>query len=153
MKIKIYSNESLESQPCETTVILTPNCSFQHVFKHTEQRGNNILESPSSEVVYSRSDYDGHRWWTSWFQPHKERLTSQLIEEIDLFMNSLFKVTEFQTLDRMSRMCHTSAEKTGSDTEFNLYSGTEHLYIWLRLITRFRDYNLYVHFYQKEYEV
>lgn len=34
-------------------------------------------------------------------------------------------------------------------TEFNLYSETAHFYIWLRLITRRRDYNAYVHYYLK----
>ena len=34
-------------------------------------------------------------------------------------------------------------------TEFNLYSETAHFYIWLRLVTRHRDYNAYVHYYLK----
>ena len=29
------------------------------------------------------------------------------------------------------------------------YSETDHLYIWIRLITRSRDYNVYVHYYDK----
>ena len=30
-----------------------------------------------------------------------------------------------------------------------LYSETEYLYIWLRIITRPGDYNLYVHYFDK----
>lgn len=31
----------------------------------------------------------------------------------------------------------------------NLYSTIDHLYIWLRMTTIEKDYNLYVHFYEK----
>lgn len=48
----------------------------------------------------------------------------------------------------MKRFCRY-AQPTNGTTEFNLYSETEHLYIWIRLITRFRDYNVYVHYYDK----
>lgn len=41
------------------------------------------------------------------------------------------------------------AQPTSEPTEFNLYSETAHFYIWLRLITRHRDYNAYVHYYLK----
>ena len=34
-------------------------------------------------------------------------------------------------------------------TEFNLYAETAHFQIWLRLITRERDYNLYTYFFAK----
>ena len=53
---------------------------------------------------------------------------------------------EFKTLDTMYKLCRC-AQPTSSSSEFNLYSETEHFFIWLRLITRFRDYNLYVHYY------
>lgn len=150
MDIRIYSHRLSENTPSNKTVILVPDNFFRQVFENTGKRGDLILEYPVSEVVYSRSDYNGYRWYTNWFHPHKERLTQPLIEEIDQFMNALFEMTEFQTLDSMKKMCYSSAEKTGSDTEFNLYTETEHFYVWLRLITRFRDYNLYVHFYQKD---
>ena len=50
----------------------------------------------------------------------------------------------------MRRACKLYAEPTEEQTEYNLYSEAEHLYIWLRLITRERDYNLYVYFYDKD---
>ena len=49
----------------------------------------------------------------------------------------------------MKRLCSVCAEPTRDETEFNLYAETPHTQIWLRLITRFRDYNLYVHYYLK----
>ena len=51
----------------------------------------------------------------------------------------------------MRRFCRY-AQPTNEATEFNLYSETDHLYIWIRLITRFRDYNVYVHYYDKNYQ-
>ncbi len=150
MNIRFYSMEPIDDSSGEKTVILVPDNFFQRVFENTEKQENRVLERPVSEVVYSRSDYDDYRWWTTWFHSHQERLTQPLIEDIDQFMKALFEMKEFQTLDSMSRMCYSYAEKTSSDTEFNLYSETEHFYIWLRLITRFRDYNLYIHFYLKD---
>ena len=48
----------------------------------------------------------------------------------------------------MKRFCQY-AEATSEPTEFNLYSETEYLYIWIRMITRFRDYNAYIYYYDK----
>ena len=65
-------------------------------------------------------------------------------------MDALFALPEFKTLRSMKRACKLYGEPTKENTEYNLYSETEHLYIWLRLITRERDYNLYVYFYDKD---
>ena len=59
------------------------------------------------------------------------------------------KLPEFHTLWDMRRMCGLFAARTSEKTEFNLYSETDNFYIWLRLITRERDYNLYVYYYLK----
>jgi len=52
-------------------------------------------------------------------------------------------------LDTLTRFCRGYAQPTSEPTEFNLYSETAHFYIWLRLVTRHRDYNAYVHYYLK----
>lgn len=54
-----------------------------------------------------------------------------------------------KNLDTLTRFCRGYAQPTSEPTEFNLYSETAHFYIWLRLITRRRDYNVYVHYYLK----
>ena len=130
-------------------ILLTPVCSFPKVFEQTKKEGNSALPYPISEVVYSRSDYDGYRWWSKWFDCQKERPSKILCREIDQFHNALFRMPEFKTLDTMYKLCRC-AQPTSSSSEFNLYSETEHFFIWLRLITRFRDYNLYVHYYAKQ---
>lgn len=70
-------------------------------------------------------------------------------QEINQFSDALMGLPEFESLGTMRRMCRSCAQPTGSPTDFNLYSETEHFYIWLRMVTLERDYNLYVHFYLK----
>ena len=67
--------------------------------------------------------------------------------EIDQFTHALFSLPEMASLETMRRMCRVYAEPTSDPTEFNLYCNTKHFHVWLRLIIRERDYNLYVHFY------
>lgn len=72
----------------------------------------------------------------------------ELVKEINEFQNALFKLPAFKTLETMKCFCQY-AEATSEPTEFNLYSETEYLYIWIRMITRFRDYNAYIYYYDK----
>lgn len=66
--------------------------------------------------------------------------------ENDQFMHALFSLPEMASLETMRRMCRVYAEPTSDPTEFNLYCDTDHFHVWLRLITRERDYSLYVHY-------
>lgn len=137
-------------QPADNDAwVLTPTCSFPQVFQDTAKSPGS-LERPISELVYSRSDYDGCKWWLTWHDCHREYKTPELAQEVDLFIAALFQMPEFQSLGTMEQMCRSYAEKTTERTEYNLYSETDSFYIWLRPITRFRDYNLYVHFYLKQ---
>lgn len=129
--------------------VLTPSCSFEDVYENTASTYWFPWEHPETEVCYSRSDYDGHQWWTTWNRCQKEQTAPHLTKEIDEFQSSLMRMDEFKTLNTMRRLCKF-AETTAHPGEYNLYSETEHFYVWLRLITREKDYNLYVHYYQKE---
>lgn len=132
----------------EKSILLTPICSFRSIFQDVKKIPGYSFGHPVSEVVYSRSDYDGHQWWTTWHNCCDEKPAPELVDEIDRFQKALFHMKEFQTLASMNRLCR-QAEKLSDATEYNLYSETTHFYIWLRMITRPKDYNLYVHFYQK----
>ena len=127
---------------------LVQNCTFSEVFKHTYKPPMQLIERPVSELAYSRSDYDGYRWWTTWHNESGKKTPPELVKEIDEFQNALFKLPAFKTLETMKRFCQY-AEVTSDPTEFNLYSETAHLYIRIRLITRFRDYNAYIYYYDK----
>lgn len=129
---------------------LTTVCNFRHVFEEPKKIfPSSGVEHPISELAYSRSDFNGHRWWTTWFHSSEERAASALSKEIDQFTEALFQLPEFRNLGAMRDFCISSAQPTSDKTEFNLYADTEHFHIWLRLITRVRDYNLYVHYYLK----
>ena len=121
--------------------LLTTSCAFEDLF----QQGSR----PASEIAYSRSDYDGWKWWTTWHQCQKDTPVLEVAREIDAFQDALFQLPEFRNLDTLTRFCRGYAQPTSEPTEFNLYSETAHFYIGLRLITRRRDYNVYVHYYLK----
>ena len=123
-------------------------CTFEEVFQHTYTPPMQAIKRPVSEVAYSRSDYDGCRWWTTWHNERGQKPAPKLVKEIDEFQRALFKLPAFKTLDTMRQFCRY-AQATSEPTDFNLYSEAKHLYIWIRLITRFRDYNVYVHYYDK----
>ena len=138
-----------ENEPTNTSRLLR-DCNFQRVFSGSKKTLplNSVLY-PASLIAYSRSDYDGYQWWTTWFHGQEEKALPEVAYEMDSFMDALFALPEFKTLRSMKRTCKLYAEPTAEQTEYNLYSETEHLYIWLRLITRERDYNLYVYFYDR----
>lgn len=54
---------------------LNTTCGFDQVFQHTYTPPMQATKRPVSEVAYSRSDYDGCRWWTTW---HDEREKNRL---------------------------------------------------------------------------
>ena len=129
---------------------LTPACVFTEIFSGARKTlPLSGARYPASLVAYSRSDYDGWRWWTTWFPDEEMRPAPELGQEIDAFQSQLLALPEFKTLRAMKRMCRLYAQPTNEPTEFNLYAETEHFHIWLRLITRERDYNLYTYFFAK----
>ena len=131
-------------------VKLTPACAFMEIFSGARKTlPLSGARYPASLVAYSRSDYDGWRWWTTWFPDEEIRPAPELGQEIDAFQSQLLALPEFKTLWAMERMCRLYAQPTNEPTEFNLYAETAHFHIWLRLITRERDYNLYTYFFAK----
>ena len=131
-------------------VKLTPACAFTEIFSGAQKTlPLSGARYPASLVAYSRSDYDGWRWWTTWFPDEEMRPAPELGLEIDAFQSQLLALPEFKTLWAMERMCRLYAQPTKEPTEFNLYAETAHFHVWLRLITRERDYNLYTYFFAK----
>lgn len=132
------------------SIILSDVCCFPHIFSGPKKSVplSTVLH-PESELAYSRSDYDGRQWWRNWFPCTKKKSPPVLAKEIDTFTNQLMALPEFRTIWDMQQACRTYAEPTADPAEYNLYAETDHFYIWLRLITRETDYNLYCHFYVK----
>ena len=84
---------------------LKASCAFEEAFQHTDTPPMQLTGRPVSEVVYSRSDYDGYRWWTTWHDGPGKKPAPELVKEIDEFQNALFKLPDFKTLDTMRRFC------------------------------------------------
>ena len=62
---------------------LKTSCTFEEVFQHTDTPPMQLTGRPVSEVVYSRSDYDGYRWWTTWHDGPGKKPAPELVKEID----------------------------------------------------------------------
>jgi len=142
--------EHLVSGEIPGTITLSPVNTFRHIFEGPQKQVPGYGGArPVSEVVYSRSDYDGRKWWTTWHKMQEAPAPTVKAQEIDYITDSLFELPEFLNLRALRRTCALYAEPTGEPTEFNLYGESPSFYLWLRLITREKDYNLYVHFYDK----
>ena len=127
-------------------ILLSAECIFPEIFMKEKGSG---LRRPSQEVAYCRADYDGFHWWRKWFYVQEKPLPSALGEELDEFVNGLFELPEFCSLESVKHSICSQAQPV-SETEFNLYSETEHFWIWVRMQTQPRDYNLWIYFYKKE---
>ena len=135
--------ESTEDKGLDLKSRLLSACPFPQVFDDLD-----VNKRPKSEIGYFRADHDGYRWWnTVWPAYHKEHETPELIAEFDMVYEAFTE--SFPTFTDMKDYCFENAEPTGNPTEFNAYLELEHGWYWLRLITRPRDYNLYLHCYSK----
>lgn len=131
--------------------LLDTVCEFRDVFDEPKRpTWFNSMGEPVSELAYSRSYYHGWRWYTTWFECREKPKDKSLQKEIDDFQSALIALPEFENLYSMGDFCRNCAEHTSESTEFNLYSATARFNVWLRMITRERDYNLYCHFYYKK---
>lgn len=130
--------------------VLVDTCSFTSVFE--QPRRPTPLSSrgyPESQLCFFRSDHNGWQWHTQWFDCRVKPRDKTLLDEVDAFQLGLMALPEFKDLYTMADMCYKCAERTSERTEFNLFSETEHFYVWIRMITREKDYNLYTNFYYK----
>lgn len=145
----------IKTDKASSEVVLVPTCGFQDVF---EQPRRAVCGHPSgfpmSELCYVRADHNGYRWYNTWEHCQDMPKDIALFREIDGFYDALIALPEFKNLHTLRKMCRSCAEQVAEEdpNTFNLYAETEHFYIWLRLITRERDYNLYCHYYFKDWE-
>ena len=63
-------NQRLKAPADDDAWLLKPLCSFDQIYLDAteDQMGR---KSPRTELAYSRSDYDGRKWWTTWFTVHE----------------------------------------------------------------------------------
>ena len=127
--------------------LMTGTCPFPQVFDNKDKTKDN---RPESELAYFRCDYDGYRWWNTVWPVNKALETDDLIDEMDAVYDAF--IAAFPTLASLRRYCKEHLITMGStNTEYNAFLdlGGPGLY-WLRLITREKDYNMYLHCYSKQ---
>ena len=145
-------NAEASAAPAEGEVTLMPTCGFSEVF---EQPRREVWGHPNGfpmrELCYARADHDGYRWHTTWTRCRDLPKDAALIGEVDGFYGALLALPEFQTLSTLRKMCRSCAETVTEEdpNTYNLFAETPRFHVWLRLITRERDYNLYCHYYYK----
>ena len=103
---------------------LKTSCTFEEVFQHTDTPPMQLTGRPVSEVVYSRSDYDGYRWWTTWHNVPGKKPAPELVKEIDEFQNALFKLPAFKTLDTMRRFCRYAQATSEAGITMSMFTIT-----------------------------
>lgn len=131
---------------------LQVECPFPSVFEEPEKIPGQTVGGCRRKIVHIRADYDGYKWWNTIWPCHDELATMEIRKEIDAVYEALTAEGAFKDLAALTRFCekHPAAKvNEASADEFNFYFEGELCCYWLRCITRFRDYNLYLHAFLK----
>lgn len=130
---------------------LETKCPFPQVFEEWEHMADNCCEVPRRKIGHIRADYQG-RWWNTVWPCHPALATKEIAAEIDRVYEALTAKDALKDLDTLVRFCEAHPE-TCVDPEFrqeyNFFLVGETCDFWIRLITRNRDYNLYLNAYTK----
>lgn len=125
---------------------LVTDCPFPTVFQDAEWLENGISEVPRLKIGHIRADYKG-RWWNTAWPCHKELATDEVKREIDEVYAALTAKDALADLDTLTQFCQSHPEACADPQfgqEYNFYLEGAACNFWIRLITRFRDYNLYL---------
>ena len=132
---------------------LKTECSFSEVFQDTEKADGSFLDVPRRKIGHIRADHDGHRWWNTVWPCHQELTTQKIAAEMDQVYNALTASDALADLDTLIRFCQSHPEACADQTfhqEYNFYLEGTLCNFWLRLITRARDYNMYLNAFTKD---
>lgn len=143
----------MKSNPMTASILtkLESRCSFPETFSGSERNKNGIGFYPHSKIGHIRADYDGWRWWNTIWLCHDELATPEMKREIDAVYEALTAKDAFCDLAALTRFCESHPEACVGEqrTEYNFYLEGKLCDYWLRLITRRRDYNIYLNAYMK----
>lgn len=130
---------------------LTVECPFPEVFQDTEQIEGSIGRIPRLKIGHIRADYSSH-WWNTVWPCHNELATDEIKHEIDKVYIDLTAKDALADLDALTQFCQSHPEACVDlqfRQEYNFYLEGNTCNFWLRLITRPRDYNLYLNAFAK----
>lgn len=124
-------------------------CDFSEVFL-TMAPGEDTLdcrEYPVTKIGHVRADYDGRRWYGQYF-PCRDDLKTDAFKKESQEIYKEF-VTKFKNLDLLRKFCLEHPESRIGQDEYNFFINGKAANYHLRIITRWRDYNLYLHSFSK----
>lgn len=131
---------------------LTTICHFPEAFEDIDDDDGPGQDSPRRKIGHIRADHDGHRWWNTVWASHWDLATAEIKAEMDCVYTALTADDALCSLDAIRRFCwaHPEAQANKSaDDEFNFYLEGETCDFWVRLITREKDYNMYLNAFAK----
>lgn len=131
---------------------LQTECPFPQVFEEWEHMADNCCEVPRRKIGHIRADYQG-RWWNTVWPCHPALATKEIAAEIDRVYEALTAKDALKDLHTLTRFCEAHPEACADPEfrqEYNFYLVGEACDFWIRLITRNRDYNLYLNAFAKE---
>lgn len=149
------SNEP-RSNHCMTTSILNAlevKCPFIDVFGDVDQSSEGAARYPSRKIMHFRADHDGYRWHNTIWPHHGELATLEMKREIDATYDAITARDALADLPALTKFCHTHMDAcvdAESKTEFSFYLRGKLCDYWLRLITRPKDYNMYLSAYARD---
>lgn len=130
---------------------LTTECPFSEVFQDTEKMEDSFSAVPRLKIGHIRADYN-RQWWNTAWPCHIELATDEAKREIDEVYAALTARDALADLDTLTRFCESHPEACVDSQfrqEYSFYLEGTACHFWIRLITRFRDYNLYLHAFAK----
>ncbi len=126
---------------------LKTECSFPEVFQDTEKPEGSFISVPRRKIGHIRADHVGHRWWNTVWPCHQDLVTQEISAEIDQVYDALTARNALADFDTLVQFCHAHPEARvhpTEDQEYNFYLEGKYCNFWVRLITRWRDYNMYL---------
>lgn len=130
---------------------LKTECPFPQVFEEWEYSEDGWNKVPRRKIGHIRADYQGH-WWNTVWPCHPALATKEITAEIDRIYEALTAKDALKDLSTLARFCEAHPEACADPEfrqEYNFFLVGEACDFWLRLITRSRDYNLYLNAFTK----
>ena len=132
---------------------LKTECPFPQVFEDLERSEDGFTNVPRRKIGHLRADYNGRRWWNTAWPCHPALATAEIKAEIDQVYEALTAADALKDLPTLTRFCEAHPEACVDRQfrqEYNFFLEGETCDFWIRLITRERDYNLYLNALAKE---
>lgn len=127
-------------------------CPFPEVFEVLDTSDGPGKDEPCRKIGHIRADFDNYRWWNTVWGAHWDLATAEIKAEMNRTYEALIEENALHDLNALRRFCWSHPEAQASqksDDEFNFFLVGETCDFWVRLITRDKDYNMYLSAYAK----